>query len=63
MSEPWEKVCLNPLRPDIDRWHSNTKSCDWCYATNPHYVPVPALGGDPNVRIPPNLALPATQTP
>ena len=61
MSKPWEKVCLNPLRPNIDRWHSNIQSCDWCRASNPHYVP--ALGGDPNVRIPPNLALPVTGTP
>jgi hypothetical protein len=39
MSEPWEKICLNDLRDSRERYHSNIPSYEWCYTSNPYYVP------------------------
>ena len=58
MSERWEKICPNDLRDPRERYHGNIPSCEWCHASNPHYVPT--AGRDNPVQ--PQPAIGSTET-
>ena len=61
MSEPWEKICLNDLRDPRERYHGNIPSCEWCHASNPHYVP--AAGRENPVQPEPVISSTETNLP